>query len=164
MLAHRGFRFARIMLYIDSQQVDILKLENMGSLADENLASQNAAWASPHHPLRQSAYSEAQCAAHDSLDLVNDKAKVLEQMTLYKAKGFPLASAEHGGPGLMDGTWHLRNLRRPNRIIGCAWFVNSSIGATLMIICASTTWCGRCLPTALPTVSSRAIRLSFTRP
>jgi hypothetical protein len=74
MLAHRAFCFARIMLYIDSQQVDILKLENMGSLADENWP-QNAAWASPHsihcgsrHTVRLSAQG------YDSLDLSNDKA------------------------------------------------------------------------------------------
>jgi hypothetical protein len=123
MLAHRGFRFAKTMLYIDSQQVDILKLENMGGLVDENLASQNAAWASPHHPLRQSAYSESHCALKDSLDHVADKDRSLKQMAMYKAKGFPSASAEHGGPGLIEGGWHLRNLTRPeSKIIGCKWF------------------------------------------
>jgi hypothetical protein len=123
MLAHRGFRFAKTMLYIDSQQVGILKLENMGSFADDNLASRNAAWASPHHPLRQSVYSEAQCAAHDSLDLVSNKTKVSEQMAMFKAKGFPSASVEHGGPGLIEGGWYLRDLRRPeSEMIGCEWF------------------------------------------
>jgi hypothetical protein len=123
MLAHRGFRFARIMLYIDSQQVEILKLESMGSLADENLDSQDAAWASPYHPLRQSAYSEAQCASNDSLDPVGDKGKTMRQMAMYKAKGFPSASAEHGGPGLIGGEWHMRDLKRAeSEMIVCEWF------------------------------------------
>jgi hypothetical protein len=123
MLAHRGFRFAETMLYIDSQQVDILELENMVGLTDENLASKNAAWASPHHPLRQSAYSESHCALNDSLDRVGDKDRSQKQMAMYKAKGFPSASVEHGGPGLIEGGWHLRNLTRPeSEIIGCEWF------------------------------------------
>jgi hypothetical protein len=44
------------MLYVDSQRVDCFETGKHGSLAEENLASRNASWASPHH-LRQSAYS-----------------------------------------------------------------------------------------------------------
>jgi hypothetical protein len=119
MLAHRGFRFANVMLYFDNQ-LGILKTEKVRGLVDMNLLSRSAAWVSPHHPIRQSAYSEAQCA-HDSIDHVEEK--VLEQMASYKAKGFPSAPAQHGGPGLIDGGWHLRNLRRPESdMIGCEWF------------------------------------------
>jgi hypothetical protein len=119
MLAHRGFRFANFMLYFDNQ-LGILKTEKIRELFYTNLVSRSAAWVSPHHPMRQSVYNEAQCA-HDSIDLVGDK--TLEQMTLYKAKGFPSASAQYGGPGLIEGGWHLRNLRRrESDMIGCEWF------------------------------------------
>jgi hypothetical protein len=44
-------------------------------------------------------------------------------MTMYKAKGFPSASVEHGGPGLIEDEWHVRDLMRPeSEIIGCEWF------------------------------------------
>jgi hypothetical protein len=119
MLAHRGFRFANVMIYFDNQ-LGILKTEKVRDLVDANLVSRSAAWVSPHHPMRQSAYSEAQCA-HDSIDLVGDKK--LEQMAVYKSKGFPPAPAQYGGPGLIEGGWHLRNLRRlESDKIGCEWF------------------------------------------
>jgi hypothetical protein len=118
MLGHRAFRFARKMFYVDSK-LKILQLEILLLFADVNLIQENAAWVSPRHPKRLSAYTEAKCA--QKLGLVGDIA--VEQMALYKSKGFPSAPEQSGGPGLIEGEWHIRDLSRPeSEMIGCEWF------------------------------------------
>jgi hypothetical protein len=137
MLAHRAFRFARVMVYLDSQlkvlpqgklgefvdadsqQPQVLLQGTLGEFVNTNLISRSAAWVSPHHTQRLSAYTEAQCR-HNREPVGN---RALEQMAIYKSKSFPSAPAQRGGPGLIEGEWHLRDLRRPeSAMIGCEWF------------------------------------------
>jgi hypothetical protein len=118
MLGHRAFRIGRVMVYLDNK-LKILSQGKLGEFVVANLISPRAAWVSPHHPQRLSAYTEAQCTP--KLGLVDDRA--LEQMTMYRSKSFPSAPAQRGGPGLIEGEWHLRDLSRPeSAMIGCEWF------------------------------------------
>jgi hypothetical protein len=118
MLGHRAFRFARTMLYVDSK-LKIMQYEKLLLFAEVFLIQAHAAWISPKHPKRLSAYSEAKCA--HKLELVGDIA--LEQMSVYESNGFPPEPEHSGGPGLIEGEWHLRDLNRPeSEMIGCEWF------------------------------------------
>jgi hypothetical protein len=115
MLSHRAFRFARVMLYVDST-LTILHLHELENMVSAKLVSPKAAWVSPHQPQHLSVYTEAQCLQQTVL--IGDK--VLEQqLALYKSVGLPPAPVQVGGPGLIDGEWYLRDLRRPeSEIIG----------------------------------------------
>jgi hypothetical protein len=119
MLSHRAFRFARVILYVDST-LTILYIQELENMVSTNLVSPKAAWVSLHHPQHLSVYTEAQCL--QNIGLIGDT--VLEQqLAMYKSKGLPSAPAQVGGPGLIDGEWHLRDLRRPeSEIIGYEWF------------------------------------------
>ena len=77
------------------------------------------AWVSPMHPTRLSAYKEARCVA--AIGLVKPEL-VQRQMEAYRARGFPSWRLEDGGPGLIEGHWHLRDLRDAAQArLGCEW-------------------------------------------
>jgi hypothetical protein len=119
MLSHRAFRFARVMLFVDST-LAILHLQELENMVSTKQVSPKAAWVSPHHPQHLSVYTEAQCLQQTVL--IGYKA-LEKQLAMYKSKGLPSAPAQVGGPGLIDGEWHLRDLRRPeSEIIGYDWF------------------------------------------
>jgi hypothetical protein len=139
MLLHRMFGSASYALYIDSklhvnQSLPIAKLwPFVTRLLSEDQprprrpepqraflrGHRGPAWISPKHKSRESIYEEAQCVT--ALGVVS-KEVVGPQMDAYIAEGFPATPLEAGGPGLIDGEWHLRDLGSADqRRIGCAW-------------------------------------------
>ena len=70
--------------------------------------------AAPLHPERLTVYEEALEVC--MLRLASDE--VVDQMKHYWLKGYPILAP----PVLVDGTWHVRDLRAPESSqIGCAW-------------------------------------------
>jgi len=77
------------------------------------------AWVAPMHPRRQSLYDEVVCTY--LLGKVGEQA--FRAVSLYAAKGFPADDYFEGGPGLIEGEWHLRDMRSTNSTsIAFAWF------------------------------------------
>ena len=119
MLAHRAFRHAEYAIYFDGK----IRLGNQVQL-EPLLRSQNrqmgAIWLAPHHPKRSTILEEAMC-----LHAI-DKAKAHEmspQLLAYQDERFPInLYAEHGGAGLAEGEWHMRDLTSSNATrIACTW-------------------------------------------
>eukprot|EP00322_Chrysochromulina_rotalis_P001654 CAMPEP_0115836500 /NCGR_PEP_ID=MMETSP0287-20121206/4738_1 /TAXON_ID=412157 /ORGANISM="Chrysochromulina rotalis, Strain UIO044" /LENGTH=546 /DNA_ID=CAMNT_0003289983 /DNA_START=59 /DNA_END=1699 /DNA_ORIENTATION=- len=79
------------------------------------------AWVSPVHPLRSTLSEEAFCVyllGIAPLEILRD------QLGSYLENGYPMSkSADLGGPGLLEGEWHFRDLRLPTSMaIGNTWF------------------------------------------
>lgn len=121
-LLHEAFASASYALYIDAKlHFYPRSLLGLWAFVDRALgeATPPPAWVSPRHPRRSSAYAEARCVV--SVGLAPDEL-VSPQMAAYRAAGFPEESFEAGGPGLIEGEWHLRDLRATEQsAIGCAW-------------------------------------------
>ena len=122
MLLHRLFGSATFALYMDSKlkfERSPLKVWSFVSEQFFGQSSSNPAWISPKHNERRSMYEEARCVM--KLGLVS-KAVVQRQLDAYAAEKFPEAPFEAGGPGLIEGEWHLRDLRSAEQSkIGCGW-------------------------------------------
>jgi hypothetical protein len=123
MLLHQMFGSVTYALYLDSKlRFRPKSPSKLWSFVSELLFGQpsNApAWVSPRHMVRQSLYDEASCVA--TLGLVSGEV-VQRQMKQYRAEKFPAAPLEAGGPGLIEGEWHLRDLSSADQArIGCAW-------------------------------------------
>ena len=113
MLGHRVFRAANFMLYVDAK-LRFRHIENPWYLLHRELVLPKASWVSPRHPARSNAFEEAHCV--HLLGLATDR--VLDQMRSYEKAGF---SASAGG--LIEGEWHLRDLRDARSgQLGCDWY------------------------------------------
>ena len=127
MLLHRLFGSATYALYMDSK-LRFKKKSSRGKLwhfvSDQfdvplNNAVSSPAWVSPKHMSRESVYAEADCIVKLGLvplDIIQ------RQLDDYLAAKFPSVPLHAGGPGLIEGEWHLRNLNSVDQArIGCAW-------------------------------------------
>uniref|UniRef100_A0A7S4ES89 Uncharacterized protein n=1 Tax=Chrysotila carterae TaxID=13221 RepID=A0A7S4ES89_CHRCT len=80
-----------------------------------------AAWIAGYHPRRKTAGQEALCVI--AVGLATNATGVLAQFNHYFAEGFPNSRVSFGGPGLVEGAWHLRDLKSPDsEAIGTLWF------------------------------------------
>jgi len=118
MLSHHVFGFARYMLYLDAKLVLQIPL-TIWPLVFSELVAFNATWTSPRHTRRQSAFDEARCARY--LGLTHDEP--IEQFITYHQKGMPLHPSTQPPLGLIEGEWHIRDLRDPRSSeLACGWF------------------------------------------
>ena len=123
LLLHQAFGSARYVLYIDAKlRFKPRSPQRVWYFVSDLIFGQTAsapAWVSPKHPKRRSIYEEARCVA--KLGLAS-KALVQRQIDKYAAEKFPTVPVEAGGPGLIEGEWHLRDLGSSDQAsIGCAW-------------------------------------------
>ena len=120
MLSHRAFGKARFLLYMDSKK-NVWPWVTADSLASWVLlqirpypASTPYAWVGAEHPDRFTAYEEALEVCFRGVA----GEQCVEQMMGYHRRGFPI---DFGIP-LLEGGWHLRDLRRPESSeVGCHW-------------------------------------------
>jgi len=127
MLSHCVLTRARYVLYLDAK-VRFMKpsipwqLLHAASqpLEGKNKTRQPApAWVASHHPQRSSIYEEALCTYVVGLATV----ETFRQLKQYAEEGYPRSSYMEGGPGLIEGEWHLRDLEAPEgEALGTAWY------------------------------------------
>ena len=118
LLMHMAFSHATYAMYVDAKLrfrkgklASLWRFVSNYFTPEEPIIANEPApipvWVSPKHHKRASAYEEARCVV--SLGLVPADA-AQRQMDAYAAAGFPKGTGP-GTPGLIEGEWHLRDLR-----------------------------------------------------
>jgi len=124
MLMHCVLRHVPFAIYVDGK-VHLQKPGQiwwtllMARMQQQHNNGTAPAWVSPHHTKRKTVLEEWVCVT--LLNLAKSTSNA--QMEAYAREGFPAAAADAGGPGLIDGEWHFRDMRSTDSAaIGEAWF------------------------------------------
>jgi len=126
MLSHCVLTRARYVLYLDAKAKFTkpsipwqLLYAASQPLEGNNKVRTAPAWVAPHHPSRSSIYEEALCTYVVGLATV----ETFRQLKQYAEEGYPRKPYVEGGPGLVEGEWHLRDLEAPEgEALGTGWY------------------------------------------
>ena len=101
--------------------VPALQAAQDGAASSLDASAVRPAWIAPVHPSRYTLSQEALCVYLLGLAPIN---VIHEQIGLYHGEQYPMKErADSGGPGLLEGEWHFRDLRQPSATnIGNLWF------------------------------------------
>ena len=110
LMAHCVLAYAKTMLYIDAK-IRLSQPASLWTMVEQLNArgdGPGSAWVSPRHPHRSSVRDELVCLYLSGI--VSERA--FAQLRAYHAAGFPsVMSDSAGGPGLIEGEWHARDLQ-----------------------------------------------------
>ena len=118
MMAHCVLAHAKTMLYIDAKlhlsepkslwtMVEQLKPASLWTIQARG-DGPGSAWVAPRHPYRSSVRDELVCLYLSGI--ISERA--FAQLRAYHAAGFPSELSTYaGGPGLIEGEWHARDLQ-----------------------------------------------------